>query len=57
MMHYKRKTEKEFLCWYCFPEYSRKEMKLVKILSRHSFEKKIEDSTRKIECYWYIVYG
>jgi hypothetical protein len=57
MMHYNLKTEKQFPHWYCFPEYSRKQMKLVKILCRHSVDKKIEDSFRKIECYRYIVYA
>ena len=57
MMHYNLKTEKQFPHWYCFPEYSRKQMKLVKILCKHSVDKKIEDSFRKIECYRYIVYA
>ena len=57
MMHYNLKTEKQLPHWYCFPEYSRKQMKLVKILCRHSVDKKIEDSFRKIECYRYIVYA
>ena len=57
MMHYNLKTEKQLPHWYCFPEYSRKQMKLVKILCRHSVDKKIEDFFRKIECYRYIVYA
>ena len=57
MMQYNWKTEKQFPLWYCSPEYSRKQMNLVKILCRHSVDKKIEDSFRKIECYRYIVYA